>query len=47
MAPLHLAEVNFQAIYEQRLAQAAAEQKVAQAGNSSGLILPTGLGEKH
>ncbi|MCK9507435.1 MAG: protein-export chaperone SecB [Pigmentiphaga sp.] len=27
MAPLHLAEVNFQAIYEQRLAEAAAAQQ--------------------
>jgi len=42
MAPLHLAEVNFQAIYEQRVAQAAAEQQVAQAGNDAGLILPPG-----
>jgi len=42
MAPLHLAEVNFQATYEQRVAQAAAEQQVAQAGNDAGLILPPG-----
>ncbi|OVZ55487.1 protein-export chaperone SecB [Pigmentiphaga sp. NML080357] len=47
MAPLHLAEVNFQAIYEQRVAQAAAEQQVAEAGKDSGLILPPGVGTKH
>jgi len=54
LPPLHLAEVNFQALYEQRLAQVAEEQKNA-AGNgnasaqgngaadaSSGIILPPG-----
>ncbi len=40
MPPLHLAEMNFQALYEQRLAQAAGEQD-AQA-QDSGLILPPG-----
>jgi preprotein translocase subunit SecB len=43
---LHLAEVNFQSFYEQRLAQAA-EQQQAQAdatnGADSGLILPPGV----
>src|SRR5690554_427215 len=36
---LHLAEVNFQALYEQRLAQAAEEQKGEQ---ESGLYVPPG-----
>ena len=39
MPPLHLTEVNFQALYEQRLAQQSGEQ--AQ-GEDSGLILPPG-----
>ncbi|VCU70527.1 Protein-export protein SecB [Pigmentiphaga humi] len=46
MAPLHLAEVNFQAIYEQRVAQAMAEQQAAAGQNGSqdsGLILPAGV----
>ncbi len=43
MAPLHLAEVNFQTIYEQRLAAAQA-QAVEASGGDSGLILPAGLG---
>lgn len=38
---LHLAEVNFQALYEQRLAQLAQEQQQAQ-GADSGIILPPG-----
>ena len=45
MAPLHLAEVNFQAIYEQRLAEAqqqAQQQQAAAGQNGSGLILPPG-----
>ncbi len=48
MAPLHLAEVNFQAIYEQRVA-AAAEQQAAAEGADSGLVLPAGVanGVKH
>jgi len=40
MPPLHLAEMNFQALYEQRLAQAAGEQ--ASEEPDSGLILPPG-----
>jgi len=35
LPPLHLAEVNFQALYEQRLAQVAEEQKNAAAGGNS------------
>jgi len=50
LPPLHLAEVNFQALYEQRLAQVAEEQKNAAGGEqgsgaadtSSGIILPPG-----
>ncbi len=47
MPPLHLAEVNFQALYEQRMAEMASQQ--GQAGNAqgnqgdSGLILPPGV----
>lgn len=47
MPPLHLAEVNFQALYEQRMAEMANQQ--GQAGGAqgnqgdSGLILPPGV----
>ena len=47
MPPLHLAEVNFQALYEQRMAEMANQQ--GQAGTTqgnqgdSGLILPPGV----
>lgn len=49
MAPLHLAEVNFQSIYEQRIAAAMEQQAAAEAaGNDSGIILPGGAGDiKH
>jgi preprotein translocase subunit SecB len=43
LPPLHLAEVNFQAMFEQRLAQAAQEAEGATAGKDSGLILPPGI----
>jgi preprotein translocase subunit SecB len=43
LPPLHLAEVNFQALFEQRLAQAAQESGAADAGKESGLILPPGM----
>ncbi len=39
MPPLHLSEMNFQALYEQRLAQQAEEQTKKQ---DSGLIVPPG-----
>lgn len=39
---LHLAEVNFQALYEQRLAEMAQQQPDAANGNDSGIILPPG-----
>ncbi|PLC52461.1 protein-export chaperone SecB [Pollutimonas nitritireducens] len=40
LPPLHLAEVNFQGLYEQRIAQLAEEQK---GQPDSGLILPPGM----
>jgi preprotein translocase subunit SecB len=43
LPPLHLAEVNFQALFEQRLAQAAEEAGAPGAGKESGLILPPGM----
>lgn len=39
LPPLHLAEVNFQGLYEQRIAQLAEEQ----GKEDSGLILPPGM----
>ncbi len=43
---LHLAEVNFQSLYEQRIAELQAQQQQAPAGqangNDSGIILPPG-----
>jgi len=42
LPPLHLAEVNFQALFEQRMAQAAQEAPAA-GGRDSGLILPPGV----
>lgn len=39
LPPLHLAEVNFQALYEQRLAEVAKQQQ-PQNGADSGIILP-------
>lgn len=41
MPPLHLAEVNFQSLYEQRMAQMAEEQKTQ--SSDSGLVLPPGV----
>ena len=40
LPPLHLAEVNFQNLYEQRLAQLAEEQNASQ---GSGIVLPPGV----
>jgi preprotein translocase subunit SecB len=37
---LHLAEVNFQALYEQRIAELQQQQQAQQSGNDSGIILP-------
>jgi len=51
LPPLHLAEVNFQGLYEQRLAELAAQQGQGGNGNGngagdggSGIILPPGAG---
>ena len=41
MPALHLAEVNFQALYEQRIAELTQQQQ-QQGGNDSGIILPAG-----
>ena len=43
LPPLHLAEVNFQGLYEQRIAQLAQEQQSQQGQQDSGLILPPGM----
>ena len=42
LPPLHLAEVNFQALFEQRMAEAA-QAAPASNGGDSGLILPPGM----
>lgn len=43
LPPLHLAEVNFQALYEQQIAQLQQQQgEAANNGNDSGIILPPG-----
>ncbi len=42
LPPLHLAEVNFQALYEQQIAQLQQQQGEAANGNESGIILPPG-----
>ena len=43
LPPLHLAEVNFQALFEQRMAEAAQAAPASNAGSDSGLILPPGV----
>jgi preprotein translocase subunit SecB len=43
--PVHLAEINFEAFYQQRL-QALAEQQQQQAGGA-GLVMPDGTAAKH
>jgi len=42
LPPLHLAEVNFQHMYEQRLAQLREEDAKTGTGTDSGIILPPG-----
>lgn len=42
LPPLHLAEVNFQALYEQQIAQLQQQQGDAANGSDSGIILPPG-----
>jgi preprotein translocase subunit SecB len=43
LPPLHLAEVNFQALFEQRMAEAAQAAPASTAASDSGLILPPGM----
>lgn len=40
---LHLAEVNFQALFEQRIAEASQQAQVPSHNEESGLILPPGM----
>jgi preprotein translocase subunit SecB len=43
LPPLHLAEVNFQALFEQRMAEAAQAAPASNGASESGLILPPGV----
>lgn len=43
--PIHLAEINFQALYEQRLA--AAMEEAQSAGGNAGLVMPDGSKATH
>ena len=43
LPPLHLAEVNFQALFEQRIAEASSQIQTASNNEESGLILPPGM----
>ncbi len=43
LPPLHLAEVNFQALFEQRIAEASQQDQVPSHNEESGLILPPGM----
>jgi preprotein translocase subunit SecB len=43
LPPLHLAEVNFQALFEQRIAEATAQVQAPSHNEESGLILPPGM----
>ena len=43
LPPLHLAEVNFQALFEQRMAEAAQAAPASTGASDSGLILPPGM----
>jgi len=43
LPPLHLAEVNFQALFEQRMAEAAQAAPASNGASDSGLILPPGM----
>jgi len=44
--PVHLAEINFEAFYQQRL-QAMAQQQEQQPQGGSGLVMPDGTPAKH
>ncbi|HLU18864.1 MAG TPA: protein-export chaperone SecB [Pusillimonas sp.] len=43
LPPLHLTEVNFQGLYEQRLQQLAEQQQGQQQAQDSGIVLPPGV----
>ncbi len=43
LPPLHLTEVNFQALYEQRMAEAAKQQAGGTKAAESGIVLPPGV----
>jgi preprotein translocase subunit SecB len=43
LPPLHLAEVNFQALFEQRMAEATQAAPASNGASDSGLILPPGM----
>ena len=43
--PIHLAEINFQALYEQRLASAMEEAQAA--GGNGGIVMPDGSKATH
>lgn len=43
LPPLHLTEVNFQSLYEQRLQQLAEQQQGQPAQQDSGIVLPPGV----
>jgi preprotein translocase subunit SecB len=43
LPPLHLAEVNFQALYEQRLAEMSQAEQSGKNEGGAGLILPPGV----
>jgi len=40
--PVHLAEINFDVYYKQRLQQAASDAQAAQSNGSAGLVMPDG-----
>lgn len=43
LPPLHLTEVNFQGLYEQRLQELAGQQQAEQQPQDSGIVLPPGV----
>jgi len=45
--PIHLAEINFQALYEQRLAQFQAQQQAANGGEPASIVVGESSPSKH
>jgi preprotein translocase subunit SecB len=45
--PVHLAEINFEAFYQQRLQQLQEQQQQQQAQGGTGLVMPDGSPAKH